>query len=409
MKITNVQFHFLEGEMPDDYRAFASSAASRRVCPADIHIGYRQTTERLQDGMPVAGADGKRRMTHAYLEVITDDGIIGRIGPLKNPFVRERILYSFAPVLIGMDPMNTEMLWDIMYRTVPNGYAGTDMEALSACDNALWDIKAKAAGVPLNRLLGGVTQPSLPAYFNCVGYSYLPEDVVNTVEYLKKLGYTSMKWCAPSGPGEGEAGMQKVVNHIRLLRETAGPDFLIMMDCSCSWDYEFTMEALKRMEKYDLYWLEEPFMPQQVDSYARLVRHSPTRIALGEQLYTRWGFKHFIEKKAAHIYQPDPNWCGGLTEALKIIALITAEDMPVALHGAMPPVCAHLSAIYPKTTILISEYLDMVTRVNQYFYKDTILPVNGAFQIPDVPGIGIELDLSKASREWIQEKSVLPA
>ncbi|MDR0469942.1 MAG: mandelate racemase/muconate lactonizing enzyme family protein, partial [Peptococcaceae bacterium] len=396
-----------EGTLPEDFQAFSSSADNRRVCPADIYDGYRQAFENLNEGMPSVGADGKRRLTHAYLEISTDEGITGRNGPIKSPLIRERILRSLAPILIGLDPFNNEMIWDILYRSSTNSYAGSDLEAISACDNALWDIKAKAAGMPLNRLLGGVTQPSLPAYCNCVGYSYAPEDVIDTVAYVKSQGYKSTKWVAPAGPGEGEAGMQKVENHIRLLREAGGPDFQIMMDCSCSWDYDFTIRMAKRLEKYDLYWIEEPLMPQQIDSYVKLAKHSPIRIALGENLYTRWSFKRYLDRKAADIYQPDPNWCGGLTEALKIMALITSSDMPVALHGAMPPVCVHLASAYPKTTILTSEYLDLVTRVNQYFYQEPIKPEGGAFHLPTMPGLGIELDMEKVQRDWYQDKGSL--
>ena len=407
MKISKVEYHFLEGEFPENQKSFATTELNRRVCPTDIYVGYRNTSERLMEGMPVKSEDGKKKLIHPFLEITTDEGVVGRIGPLKNPFVRERILYTYAPILIGMDPLDNEMIWDILHRTLTNGYSGTDMEAISACDNALWDIKAKVAGMSLNKLLGGTTQTTLPAYFNCVGYSYAPDDVVNVVEYLKKQGFKSMKWCSPSGPGGGKEGMQKIENLVRLLRETAGPDFKIMMDCSCSWDYDFTIRMLKRLEKYDLFWLEEPLMPQLVDSYSKLVENSPTRIALGEQLYTRWGFKKFLDKKAANIYQPDPNWCGGLTETLKIIALLASNDMPIALHGAMPPLNVHLSAIYPSTMVITSEYLDLVTQVNEYFYKKMILPENGAFQVPNMPGIGIEIDYNKVSREWIQDKSSL--
>ena len=406
MKITNIQFHFVEGEFPEGMKVFTSTKESRRVSPTDIHIGYTKAYEQMLNSVPPKKDDGKRHITSCFLEITTDDGIVGRV-PATGPFVRERILQSYAPILMGMDPLDNEMLWDIMYRTNMNGYTGIDVEAISACDTALWDIKAKAAGMSLNKLLGGTTQPELPAYFNCLGYSYEPEVVAETIKDAMNKGFKSTKWVSPAGPGAGEAGMQRIELLIRTIRETAGPDFLIMMDCSCSWDYDFAYRMVRRLEKYDMFWLEEPLLPHAVESYAKLVANSPVKIALGEHLYTRYGFKQFLDKKAAHIYQPDPVWCGGLTETLKIVSMIIGEEMPIAFHGAVPPVCTHLAAIYPKPMILAAEYLDLITPVGQHFYKTKMLPVNGSYQVPTAPGIGIEIDMDKVSREWYQDKTIL--
>jgi len=372
-----------------------------RVAPTDIHPGYKKKGHISVTHVPQP--DGTYRITQNFLLVETDEGITGVVGPISNPMPPVYILKYLKPILLDQDPWNVELLWDIMYRACINGRKGENMQAISYVDCALWDIRAKACGLPLYKLLGGKVQAKIAAYANTAGYPQDPETIVEAVTDLKRRGFTAIKWGVCYGPAAGDAGIKKTVETVRLLRETAGPDVMIMLDAWSSWDVRYTMRIAERLKEYDVAWIEEPVMADLVESYSYLNAHCPIPIAGGEHEYTRWGFKSLLDVDACAVYQPDPTWSGGITEVNRIMPLVSAYDRQVSIHNSLPSLGVHVSCAHPSSLVPIAEYLILVGDASQYFLKTPCWPVDGYFSPPEVPGIGLDIDESKVSESFYME------
>ena len=252
-------------------------------------------------------------------------------------FVIERHLIK---LLIGEDPFDVERLWDILWRsTLYYGRKGLVVHAISAVDNALWDVIGKALSMPVYKLLGGATKERIPAY--CTG---------NDIDQHAEFGYKKVKLAVAYGPADGREGMKKNVELVKRTRELLGPDGEIMLDCWMALTERYTIEFAEMLEPYRVYWMEECLPP---DDYAGMGRLNDaiqsTRMATGEHEYTRYGFRQLLEAKAADIWQPDMNWCGGLTELRRIGALAAAYDIPVIPHGGWRGGCPHYIFATPNS------------------------------------------------------------
>ena len=263
-----------------------------------------------------------RSLGPSAVEITTDKGVrgIGYGGP-GGGFVVENHL---AQLVIGEDPFNIERLWDIMWRsTLYYGRKGLAVHAISAIDNALWDLVGNALKMPVYRLLGGETKPRIPSY--CTG---------NDLEQHVEFGYTKLKLAVPYGPADGRKGMEKNLELVERARKLLGPDGEIMLDCWMALTERYTLEFAKALEPYRVYWMEECLPPDDYAGFRRLnAQIDSTLIATGEHEYTRYGFRLLLNHQAADIWQPDMNWCGGLTELRRIGALAASHDIPVILHG----------------------------------------------------------------------------
>ena len=289
-----------------------STGGSEVANPMSIYPKYK-----AQRSLFMAGDLGPEAV-----EITTDKGVsgIGYGGP-GAAFVIEKHL---TKLLIGEDPFDVERLWDIMWRsTLYYGRKGLVVHAISAVDNALWDVIGKALGLPVFKLLGGATKERIPAY--CTG---------NDTEQHIEFGYKKIKLAVPYGPADGREGMKKNVELVKRTRELLGPDGEIMLDCWMALTERYTIEFAEMLAPYRVYWMEECLPPDDYAGFGRLNEAiQSTRMATGEHEYTRYGFRELLEHKAADIWQPDMNWCGGLTELRRIAALAAAYDIPVIPHG----------------------------------------------------------------------------
>jgi L-rhamnonate dehydratase len=256
------------------------------------------------------------------VEIATDKGLkgYGRGGPAGGLIVEKHL----AKLLINEDPFNVERIWDILWRsTMYYGRAGAVVNAISGVDLALWDLIGKALEMPVYRLLGGETKPRIPAY--CTG---------NDIEQHLEAGFKRLKLAIPYGPADGIEGQRKNVELVKRTRELLGPDGDIMLDCWMAWTERYTLEMAERVAPYRVYWMEECLQPHDYEGFGRLnAAIKSTRIVTGEHEYTRYGFRRLLEHQSAEIWQPDVNWCGGLTELRRIGALAAAYDIPVIPHG----------------------------------------------------------------------------
>ncbi len=273
---------------------------------------------------------------HGWLivEIFTDDGLVGVGNAALAPQVTKQVIdLHLKPILIGADPWELEFLWQHMYRkTMAFGRKGIAMAAISAVDIALWDILGKSAKQPVYRLLGGRTKSRIPVYASRLYSSPLDQLAAEAKRYEDE-GYKAVKLRFGWGPNDGAAGMQRNVDLVRTVRETVGDEIDIMADAYMGWTLDYAKRMLPLLEPFQLRWLEEPVIPDEIHGYAELRRSSRIPIAGGEHEFTIYGFRQLLEAQAVDYIQFDTNRVGGITQARKIAALAEAHSIPVIPHA----------------------------------------------------------------------------
>ncbi len=264
------------------------------------------------------------------VEITTDKGVTGygRGGNGGKPHVQDLTRF-----LIGQDPFDVARLWDQMYLgTLTYGRTGAAIHAISGIDLAVWDIIGKAVGMPVYKLIGGATKTRIPSYAT-----------LNDVKWKMEIGFKKIKLALPFGPLSGHDGLKKNAELVQYVREQLGPDGDIMLDCWMALTEPYTLELADAVAPYHVNWIEEPLMADDYEGLGRLRSQIKTcRITTGEHLYTRYEFRRLAEHNGAHIWQPDIQWSGGLTELMRIAALAAAYDIPVIPHlGGSSPYATH--------------------------------------------------------------------
>lgn len=386
MKITAIRFLHVEGVMEHEGELWEE----RLIRPIDMYPEYRAQGAHYT---PKAG-EGRYRIQAVFVELITDEGVNGMAGPISHDqaFL---IAHHLQPIVMGEDPCAHERIWDMLYRHAVHGRKGIVMMAISALDCALWDLRGKWLGVPVYHLLGGPTRDTIPAYASALGYSLQPEKVRERARRIVEEGYGATKWFFRHGPMDGPEGMAKNIELVRTLRDSVGDDVDLMLDCWMSWDIPYAIAVAERIAEYRPRWIEEPVLPDKIESCAAIRKAIGIPVATGEHEYTRWGFKGLMDAQAADVLQPDLYWAGGLSEVVKICALASAYDLPVIPHGHSVPATVHLIASQPAAVCPLLEYLIQWNQIHQFFLKNPIRPENGVVALPKGPGMGMELDDGK--------------
>ncbi len=393
MKITNVRLRKLDGVMDSPPKA----RVERFRRPTDIYPHLKES--RIDGFFRSGGTEGQEyKFSNIYVQIETDEGVSGIAGPVSAIGPNAPAFYidtALKKLLIGQDPIANEYLWDLMFRSHPNNRKGDYMRAVSMIDIALWDLKGKWVGKPVVQLLGGPVQEKIPAYISTLGWSLEPKEAAAAAKKLVQEGYAGMKWFVSEGPQDGPAGERKNCELIAALREAAGPDMKIMIDVWKSWDVQYTLRMAGKLADFDLYWIEEPVLPDLLEKYAEIRSESPVRIVGGEQACTRYEFELMMNMKCCDLYQPEPAFCGGITEVLKIVHMASAKEVPVSLHCGSLPANLAISFAQNSAVAPIMEYLIMSQEgERQHFLKKNIEPINGYFHPPTVPGL-YEIDESK--------------
>ena len=392
MKITNLKLRKVTGAM-ETRDVFWEERLAR---PIDVYPEYRRAPMEEMAGQI---DDRHLRITAWFVQIETDEGVSGIAGPMNEAvaFIIDRQL---RPILTGKDPAATELLWDQMHRLLVHGRQGEAMMAVSAVDCALWDLKGRWLGQPVHRLLGGPTRQEVPAYASMLGYAVEDLGLVRERALaVQAQGYRAQKWFFRHGPMSGPDGMRKNVEMVRTLRQTLGNDDEIMLDCWQSWDLTYAVRMARRIEEFSPRWLEECAMPDRIDTYRQLRQRTSIPISGAEHEYTRWGFKRFVDADALDVLQPDLYWAGGLSETLKIAAYATVHDLITIPHGHSTPAGIHFSATQSPIHTPYQEYLIKWNEIHQFFLAEPLKPVNGMIQVPETPGMGMELDPQKIEHE----------
>ena len=343
------------------------------------------------------------------VEVETDAGITGvGHGNWATGAIETIVDETLSKLIVGEDPHQRERLWDMMYRaTIPFGRKGAAIEAISAVDLALWDIAGKEGNKPVYELLGGPVQDEIPCYasnLHPVSHEKLEQEAINYVEQ----GFDAMKLRFQYGPEAGRKGMKANEEIVRTVREAVGDDIKVAGDAYMGWNVRYAKKMVKRLEKYEMEWIEEPVIPDDIDGYAEIREASGVPISGGEHEFTRWGHKELLERDAVDVLQPDVHRCGGLTELKRIDDMASAHDVPVVPHSGTNP---HLHFIAASTNAPMAEYFPIPEwyeppESKDSTYADAIYAnppqaEGGVIDLPDLPGLSTELN-----REALEHFSV---
>lgn len=367
--------------------------ASVRAIPLLVALNEPQRT----------GVATYTHLATTLVEVRADDGTVGygeclaRYSPRIWAAIVDDLL---APLVVGADPFDTERLWTVMFRDLRSfsGHSrGMLVEAIAGVDTALWDLKARALGVPLYVLLGGATRAELAAYGSSVMIRERRQMEADAAALVER-GFRAVKVKIGIGVAE-DAG------NIRAIRRAIGDDIDLMLDANGAYRPEEAIDLARRLEGERIAWLEEPVVADDLDGYARIRAATAIPLAAGEAEFTRFGVRDLLARGVLDVLQPDVARSGGVSETLKIIALAASHHVAYAPHvGFSAAVCVaatlHLAATAP--TFLTYECIYTANPLRETL---ATVPVGGPGQLRDgripVPagaGLGIDLDPEVVAR-----------
>lgn len=334
------------------------------------------------------------------VKVSTNAGIVGYgevdsnpmavKGCIEGPFSHTATT-GLKHLLIGEDPFHTEYLWHKMYRgNIYSGRRGIGLHAMSGIDLALWDIKGKALGLPVWKLLGGGFTKSLRPYASSL-FGETPEETGERARRFVGQGFTAVKfgWDPMGQDAKTDVAL------VREARKGLGPDNDLMIDAGLVYDAKTAIQRARAFEQYDPYWFEEPLLPDDYEGYAKLSAASPLRIAAGEEESERKSFLQLMDIGKIDVVQVDLTRCGGFTEAIKIAALAADRGLPVVNHGFTTylnvAAALHFLASVPNTLGLLEFVVEEGTTLRHHL-GEAIVAVDGRVAVPEAPGLGLVMN-----------------
>ncbi len=341
-------------------------------------------------------------------EVHTDEGITGMsyiplnihpsggIGDLCALLINR----NFNNLIRGEDAFATAKIWDLLYRHSTRwGRRGIPLQCISLIDMALWDVKAKALGVPVYKLLGGPIRERIPCYANTAHHLGPDELAERAISYVKQ-GFKAIKI-------RGAAHLvtnDEATARVKAVREAIGPDIKLMVDVNGTWDVETAIRMLKLWEPYHIYWLEEPVHPDDTWGFVqvhKVARALGNYIATGEQHGTLYDFRELIDADAVDVIEPDSAYCGGITEFLRIIDLARSYSVMVSPHVLqhmhMHLVATFLETMWVEFFMVDNELMNFILRLFPE-PKEALQHQDGMLALPTAPGFGLKLDPELAAR-----------
>ena len=287
---------------------------------------------------------------------------------------------DLAPTLVGQDPRRIEQLWERMWWHLHYvGRGGIAVFAISAVDIALWDLKSRLAGEPLWRFLGGYSN-RVPAYAGGIDLQFTLNDLLAQAEGSLEEEFLAIKMKA------GRPRLSEDVERAAAMRDLLGPDFCLMVDANMCWSVEEAIRASRALADYDIYWLEEPTIPDDVVGHARIAREGALPIATGENMHTLYEFQQMIAAGGVTFPEPDVSNCGGITIWLKVAQLAQASNLRVTSHG-VHDLHVHLLAAVPNQS-----YLEVHGFGLDRFIAHPLVIKEGMAIAPDRPGHGVQFE-----------------
>jgi D-arabinonate dehydratase len=326
-----------------------------------------------------------------FTEILTDEGITG-ITPYR---ISPEMLALLKPAVVGEDPLNIQRIWDQMYwRCFNVGRKGLPIIAMSHIDIGLWDIIGKKLKTPVYKLLGGF-RDRVPGYGSGGGISLSQKELVAEQMSWVEEGFKAVKMKL------GRRDPREDIERVKAVRAAIGPDIDLMVDANNGWSVNNATRMAKRLERFDVRWLEEPVVAEDYAGYAQVKASTEIPIAGGESEYTKYGFKELFHRDCIDVCQADVGKVGGITEYMKIAAMAEAYNLPMCPHGR-GIVSAHCVAATPNGMIVeffnANRYTNTTIRTFQEetgrrFMPHSIRPVKGWIDLPTVPGLGFDPDL----------------
>ena len=287
---------------------------------------------------------------------------------------------ALRPVLIGAEADAIEALWQKMWWDLHFGGRGGSVSlAVSACDIALWDLKARRCNTPLWRLLGGF-DPAVPCYAGGIDLDFTLDALLRQTDDNLAKGFRAIKMKV------GRARLSEDVERVRAMRTHLGPDFPLMVDANMRWTVDEAIRAARAFQDSNLVWLEEPTIPDDVAGHARIVRDGGLPIATGENLHTLHEFKQMIEAGGVTFPEPDVTNCGGVTVFMKVAHLAEAYNLPLTSHG-VHDLTVHLLAAAPNRS-----YLEVHGFGLDRYIAEPLAIRDGKAIAPDRAGHGVAFD-----------------
>lgn len=345
-----------------------------------------------------------------FLKIETDEGVSGWGEPVVEgrALTVEAAVHELADYLIGQDPRRIEDHWQVMYRGGFYRGGAIHMSALAGIDQALWDIKGRALGVPVHELLGGQCRDRIRVY-SWIGGDR-PADVAQGAKDMVARGFTALKM---NGTEElqivdSHAKIDEAIARVALVRQAVGPNVGIAVDFHGRVHRPMARAMVKELEPYKLMFIEEPVLSENREALREIAAMSSAPIALGERLYSRWDFKSVLNEAVVDIIQPDLSHAGGITECRKIATMAEAYDVAVAPHCPLGPIalaaCLQLDAVTYNAFIqeqslgihynASNDLLDYALNKDVFKYED------GMVAIPDGPGLGVDID-----EDYVRERA----
>lgn len=294
------------------------------------------------------------------------------------------------PDLLNQDPGRIEYLWERMWwRLHYSGRGGTASFAISAIDIALWDLAGKRQGTPLWRLLGG-HNPRVKVYAGGVDLHFSLEALKDQARKFLGKGYGAIKMKV------GRPRLSEDVARVRAVRELIGPDIPLMVDANMGWSVEQAICASRALAEFDIYWLEEPTIPDDLAGHIRISREGALPIATGENFHTLYEFQNFITADAVSFPEPDVSNCGGITVWMKVAHMAEAYNLPVTSHG-VHDLHVHTLAAVPNASYLEGHGFGL-----EEYIRHPLQIEEGEAIAPDRPGHGVELDWEKLEAHRVE-------
>lgn len=318
-------------------------------------------------------------------QVRTDDGAEGlgytyTVGKTGGSAVLALIRDDLAPVLTGADPRRIEQLWKKMWWHLHYvGRGGVASFAISAVDVALWDLKAKLAEEPLWRFLGGHANRA-KVYAGGIDLELPMDQLARQTERNLERGFRAIKMKV------GRDRLAEDVERVAEMRRLLGPDVPLMVDANMRWSVEQAICACRAFAEYDVYWLEEPTIPDDVEGHRRIQTEGRLPIATGENLHTLYEFQKMIASGGVSFPQPDVSNIGGVTGWLRVAHLAEAHNLPVTTHG-VHDLHVHLLAAVPNASYLEAHGFGL-----EAYIREPLEIEDGWALASDRPGHGVEFD-----------------
>lgn len=352
------------------------------------------------------------------VKVYTDEGITGLGEAYWGEGVREIIKSEkMKRILLEQNPLDVNRLFSRMinFMSGEGSLAGSVVTAISGIEMALWDIAAKDLSVPLYRLLGGKYRDKIRIYADChAGETDDPESWALKAKSVKDMGYTALKfdidtpehWKDDFNRCLSNTEIRVQAQKIAAIREAVGDDIDIAVDCHWRYSPKDAIKLANALEEYNLMWLEDPIPPGNVEAMYKVTSMSPIPICTGENLYLKYGFRRLIEKQAADILSPDVPKVGGILEFKNIAEMADTYFIPVAPHNISSPIGTmaevHACASIKNFMVMEVHHLSVEAPWWEDLVKEKPLIKNGFINLPNRPGVGLELDEKEVSKHLIE-------